>query len=450
MKYFSMLFLLAIPFLLQANPGMAQDSAAMVLTVNQAVEYAQQNHVLAKNAMLDEQSARHKVKEITGLGLPQISGSFDLKDYWEVPTVLVPGDNFGGPPGSLLPFQFGIRVNAAAGFEASQLLFSNDYLVGLKATKVVYELMQKATEKTLLEISASVRKAYYTVLVSRERVKLLDANIERIARLKEDTRLLLENGFAEQIDFDRITIVHSNLVEEKEKVGRFLDLGMALLKFQMGLGNSVKLELADRLSDMKFEMPELSLQGFDYQKRPEYALMDSQRKGAELELKRDRGSYLPNAALYGAIQGQTFAFKKSDIFDTSRGWYPLGLFGFRVGLPVFDGFQKQHKIAQAKLGLVKANNNLEFMKSSIDVEIAGARTQLLNSGTSLNTQKKNMELAKGVYETSKKKYEEGIGSYLEVLNAETSLKEAQTNYISALYDAVIANIDYSKATGTLK
>jgi outer membrane protein TolC len=54
-----------------------------------------------------------------------------------------------------------------------------------------------------------------------------------------------------------------------------------------------------------------------------------------------------------------------------------------------------------------------------------------------------------VYRVSKIKYEQGIGSNLEILNAEASLKEAQTNYYNALYEALIAKVDYEMATGTL-
>lgn len=137
-----------------------------------------------------------------------------------------------------------------------------------------------------------------------------------------------------------------------------------------------------------------------------------------------------------------------DILDTKLPWYPVGILGFKVALPIFDGFQKHYRIQQSKLGVVKAQNNVSFIKSSIDIEIASARTGLLNSANSMTAQKKNMELSKRVYEITKKKYEEGIGSNLEVLTAENSMKEAQTNYLTSLYDAVIAKIEFEKATGT--
>jgi outer membrane protein len=51
---------------------------------------------------------------------------------------------------------------------------------------------------------------------------------------------------------------------------------------------------------------------------------------------------------------------------------------------------------------------------------------------------------------SRKKFELGAGTSLEVTDAETSLKDSQTNYLNALYDAWVARIDLEKALGTLK
>ena len=67
----------------------------------------------------------------------------------------------------------------------------------------------------------------------------------------------------------------------------------------------------------------------------------------------------------------------------------------------------------------------------------------------MDYQKKNMKLAEEVYEQTKKKYEAGLGSNTEITTAQTDLKSAQTNYITALQEAIIARIDYLKAIGKL-
>jgi len=89
------------------------------------------------------------------------------------------------------------------------------------------------------------------------------------------------------------------------------------------------------------------------------------------------------------------------------------------------------------------------LRRAIDMQQAVAKVNLQNSSATLESQKANMELAQSVFDVAQKKFDQGVGSNLEVINAQTALKEAQTNYFNALYDAVIAKVEYDKATGQL-
>ncbi len=93
---------------------------------------------------------------------------------------------------------------------------------------------------------------------------------------------------------------------------------------------------------------------------------------------------------------------------------------------------------------------MDFIKKSIDLDLASTSTNLTNASSSLENQKKNIKLAEDVVNVSKKKYDQGVGSNLEMVTAETTLKEAQTNYLNAMYEAIIAKIEFDKANGNLK
>ncbi len=446
--------LLIIGFGVIATSSFAQakDSASFSFSIQQAIDYALQNQHEIKNAMLDEEIARKKVNEIMGMGLPQINASFDLKDFLEIPTSLIPAEIFGGPPGSFAAVKFGTTYQASAGIDASQLIFSGDYFLGLKASKVYVELSTKAVQRSQIEIAATVSKAYYTVLINEERMKLMDVNIVRIKKAMDDTKVLLDNGFVEKIDLDRLTVTYNNLLIEQEKVQRLLKLGTYLLKYQMGMDINASLTLTDKLSDVKFDVSNnLSLEKFDYSKRVEYNLFQTQFKLAELDVKRTRFAYLPNAFAYGGIsraaQRNTFTVFN---FGTDYKWYPTTLVGAKVTMPIFTGLQRNAKNQQAKLSLQKAENNIEFIKNSIDLELTSSVTILQNASVSLENQKKNIAIAEEVYRLSKLKYEQGVGSNIEMITAETALKESQTNYFNALFDALVAKIDFDKANGNLK
>jgi outer membrane protein len=427
----------------------AKDSAAFSFSLQQAIDYALQNQVNLKNAMIDESIAQKKVNEIMGAGLPQINSSFDFKNFVEIPTSFIPAEPFGGPSGTFFPVKFGTEYQSTAGLDASQLIFSGDYFLGLKASKVFVELSQRSTQRTKIETIAAVSKAYYTVLINNERMKLMEANITKLKKAMDDTKALFENGFVEKLDFDRLSVAYNNLLVEKEKVERLLSLGSYLLKYQMGMDINSSLTLTDKLEDVKFDVADkVSAQKFDYEKRVEYNLYDVQLKLAKLDLKRQRFSYLPNAFAYGSLSGSAQR-KDLDVWDTNKPWYPTALIGAKFTMPIFTGMARNARNQQAKLSLMKAENNMEFIKQSIDLELASSVTTLQNASSSLEIQKKNMATAEDVFRVTKIKYEQGVGSNLEVITAETALKESQTNYFSALFDAIISKIDFDKANGNL-
>jgi outer membrane protein len=430
-----LLFAMCLPVL--SSVAQVKDTASYSFTLQQSIDYALKNQVNVINAGYDEQIAKAKVNETIGIGLPQINGSIDFKDYFEIPIVVT--DFFTGP--------FGTRYNTTVGIEASQLVFDGTYIVGLQASKTYLELSRKATKQTKIETVLNVTKAYYTVLVNEERKKLIEANVTRLKKLGEDTKALYDNGFVEKLDLDRITLLYNNIQVERQRVERLLGLGYTLLKFQMGMNQQAAITVTDKLSDINFD-PGFSNDKFDYTNRAEYSLLQTQRDLTKLDLKKNRFGYLPNLALYGSVSRQAQR-NKFDVFDSDKKWYPIGLIGIRLGVPIFDGLQKNYRIQQSRLSVMKVENNLKNLEHGIDLELANAKILLENSASSLDLQKQNVNLAEDVFRVSRLKYEQGVGSNLEVLDAETSLREAQTNYYNALFDALVAKVDFEKAKGTL-
>jgi outer membrane protein len=104
--------------------------------------------------------------------------------------------------------------------------------------------------------------------------------------------------------------------------------------------------------------------------------------------------------------------------------------------------QKRHQLNQLK-------NQEFFIEENVEIEKFQAKLNLRNSIQALKVQEENRELALEVFGMAKIKYEEGVGSNLEVVEADSALKEAETNYFSALYDALIAKVDLEKALGLL-
>ncbi len=440
----------ALVLALTYKSNYAQTPSPQAFTLKEAQDYAIKNSVTLANSTIDMQIAQAKVKETIGMGLPQVSGSFDVKDFITIPTSLLPGQIFGAPAGTFIPVKFGTKYNATIGATASQLLFSSDYLIGVQATKTYLELTQKSANISNNDIKTNVAKAYYGVLVNNQKLSLLTANIARIEKLKNDTKAFNKEGFVELIDVDRIEVLYNNLTSEKQKIEKLLALGETVLKFQMNYDIKQPIQLTDQISET-LDMGVIDTTGgkLDVSNRPEYALLETNLKLNQLDLKRNRLSYLPTVVAYGSYSGSAQR-TEFDVFKVGGRWFQTAVIGATVNVPIFSGFQKHFKTQQAALNVMKTQNNMRTLQNAISLETQASLTSYQNAVTSLSSQKRNIALAKNVYDVSKKKYDQGVGSNLEVVTAATALKEAETNYTVALYDYYIARIDYEKATGTIK
>jgi len=110
---------------------------------------------------------------------------------------------------------------------------------------------------------------------------------------------------------------------------------------------------------------------------------------------------------------------------------------------------KNYQVQRQRLVLSQLDQQRTLLESSINTEVAQSKVTLTNNLKVLRSQEKNMKLAEDVYNTAKIKYQEGVGSSLEVIDADNAFKEAQTNYFNSLYDALIAKVDLEKALGLL-
>jgi outer membrane protein TolC len=221
----------------------------------------------------------------------------------------------------------------------------------------------------------------------------------------------------------------------------------------MGYKISEPITLTDKINTDEIDGNSLSGTNIDITRRPDYKMLQAQQTLLNLDVKRLQWGYLPTLAGYGAFQlitnRPTANIFEKDENSAIKRWYRVGLIGLTLNMNLFDGMQRHYKIQQAKMTALKNTNTLRNLELAAELEATVASISYDNAVTSVSVQKKNLELAQHVYDVSQKKYLSGVGSNLEVVTAETSLKEAQTNYLNALYDMVVAKIDYLKATGGL-
>ncbi|SDX58238.1 Outer membrane protein TolC [Hydrobacter penzbergensis] len=431
-----------------SSTGFAQAPGAIhELSIQQAVEYAHKNNVQVKNALLDISIQQQSNRDITSAALPSVTGSIGATDYLKIPTSLLPGEVFGQPRGTYIPVQFGTKYNSTASIQLQQLLFDGQVFIGLQARATSLEWRKKSAEVTEEAIKTNIYKIYYQLVVSKTQIALLDANINRLNKLDHDTRELYKNGFAEKLDLDKIAVQVANLQTEKTKALNNIDIGYLGLKTLMGMPIKDSLVLTEKITDDQIKEDFTNDSSYQYFDRKEFQYLQLAKKLNEFNIKRYKLSYFPTLSLTGAYSKN--AQRNEFDFFGKGDWFTTSYVGLNISIPIFDGFAKDSRIKKSRMELTQTNNQIDNLQLSIDNEVAQARINFRSAISTMNYQKKNMDLAEDVYNQTKKKYEIGSGSNTEITSAQTDLVTAQTNYINALYTAIIAKVDYLKAIGKL-
>jgi len=426
----------------------AQESI-QTFSMKAAIQYALTHSPSLQNTYLDYQIARQKIAEVRSAGLPQINSTTTLRYFVEIPTSLVPGEFFGAPRGTFIPIRFGVPYNLEIGVTGTQLLFDGTYFVGLSAARAVKELTYRAYQRSRIETITAVSKAYLTVLITQERLRLLKENLDQLQTTLRQTKGLYEAGFAEKLDYQRLEVAYNNLQTEYNKAAELTALAYLTLKLQMGYPLDQPIALTDTLPELPLLLPDsLSLQNFDPAQRLEYQILLAQRRALELNLRRYQVAYLPSLVFISSLATQAQR-NEFDFFDTKKRWFPIAFIGFQLQVPLFDGLRKASQVSQARLELLKNQNDLYQLRQALTLEAQNARIQLLNALQNLAIQKRNLELAQTVLETTQKKVEAGLASTVESVQAQNAYQQAQLGYTTALLEAHSAYIDWQKALGLL-
>jgi len=421
----------------------------------EAIAYAQSHSNSIRTAELDVVRAKAEVQEYTSIGIPKLNAGLDYNYYIHLPTQLIPNDAFSFDiPGIPIPepepgyseTQFGTRNNLTFSLNLNTLVVDGTYFVGLKAAKGLMEMTKRQADLTKYDIKHMIVKAYLQVLIAEENKEVLLRNIENIEQMRKETQAFLDNGMVEQLDVDRLDLSLSNLQVEIEVLARQTELAYNVLKFQMNYPLEGKVELSNKLEDVLALPDAEDIDGeIVFDRRIETDIMKQTIRLNELNTKRFTMGYLPSLSAFAVHQQ---VLQRDDLFDgTQPGFFPTTIIGLKLNVPIFDGLDKAAKIKKSKIDVEKFKLQLNDLERSINLQVTNARTIYKNATERLVNQDKNLALAERILKTTKIKYREGVGSSLEMTQAEQELYRTQANRLNALYELVVAKADLDKALG---
>lgn len=442
-----------LSFLLITTAGIYNTNAqTKPLTLQECLQYAVSNNQRLALSRLEEEIGRQKTAEVRAQALPQVTANGNLTDNLKKQVLVLPGE-LTGEPGKTTLVEAGTTWNATASAELNQQLFNQSVFTGLKAARSGEEYYSLQTEQTKENVIYDVANLYYQLLVKKERMNVLDTNIHKLTQLVATTKSQFENGLAKKIDLDRIKVNLVNYQTQKSQLVNQLKVQENLLKQKMGMPVATPIALPSlELSDIERKAAGTAdFAGFNLENRTETRILRKTEELQTLQKKAYIAEYFPSLAFKGNYSYNGMS-NKFDLFGGSgstANWFSMASVGLTLRIPIFDGFARRSRVNQANITLQKVGKQLEENKINLNTSYENARLQMLNNLSTIRIQKENVSLADEVYYSTQNNYNLGLASLTDLLNAETSLAEAQNSYNEALLQYKLAELELIKSNGNL-
>ena len=449
------ILLLGVMFLAGTLLSSAQEP--IKLSLQDAVKLAMQNNTNILNSDLDLKIAQKKVWETVANGLPQISAKGSYQHIFKVPTLSFGGKTVlsnsevpwdpttqSGTMSSLklltgesiylnseagTPIELGVKNNTTFDFTLSQLIFSGSYIVGLQATKVYYGLTKQNAEKTKLDVIENVTNTYNMIQLAEESRKILAQNLENINKTLYEITEMNKQGFLEKTDVDQLELTGNTIRNAMNQIDSNLDMAYRLLKIQLGMEDTAKVQLSDPLESgetLTASSTQLFAESFNIGQNVDYQLIQTSEKVAKLELDLARASFLPTiSGFYNHTEKL-----KAPAFDFA----PKDLVGLNLSLPIFSSGQRSSIVSQKRMALEKAKNTRLFVSSSLAMQSTQYQSDLKLKLEKYQNQKKSKELSDDIYQRTLEKYKQGMASSMDLMTSQNQYLTNLTNYYQCIYD----------------
>jgi outer membrane protein len=397
-------------------------------TLKECIDYALVNNSTIKISNLDKSIAHGKINEQIGTVLPQVTASCGIEDAVQKKSALT-NDYY--------------TLSGTASLQ--QKIYDPLFFVGVKAAKINEKQSQLTLDKKKEQTAYTVCRLYYQTLVIQKQYQVVSSITASAKGTLDATRSKYDNGSAKKIDVDKILVSCNNNLSRLRQTNLNYEQSINNLKYQIGLPVDSILVLKDTLLtdslliDLDAASEESIENSIDYQllkiaERLQYSTRDSYAAG-----------YLPSVSLTAKyIYSST-----PDKFTFNNSWDQYGSIGVNLSIPVFDGFQKRTKLSQADYEISKAKEKLTAEEQTIKVAISNYTKQYQIAADNLENEKANLTLSESVYRNNLVSFQQGAQSSLELIQAESSMQEAQNNYFTTLLSYFNAYLDLSQSKGIL-
>ncbi len=431
-------------------------SAQEVFSLKQCLDSAIANNATLQKDRLSMEAAIQSKREVIGALLPQISASGGLTNNIQKTTIAMPNFVNSMMPASMqdpnaakyMTVTMGMDYTANWGASLSQQILNFSLFNAVEIAKMSGEMSDIGAAMDENDVIAQTAVLYFTTQVLGYAVETFDASIALMDSTLNMLQANLESGLMRPVDVKQVMVTRTNLETEQMAIRQALQVQKNLLKLQMDIPMDAAMEVEpidpDAMETMVFAMDS---KPFDVTEQLTYKMFDSQHRMLELQRKAAVAEVLPALTL-------TAQYSMNYMGDEFKGetyhHFPMSMVSLNLRMPLFTGFSKTAKVKKAEIELRKAEYDGSTLSQSLTMAYSNAFMQLEQSRRSIDSQKRNKDMAQEVFDLIESNYREGISSLSDLLNANSSLIQSQMNYVDALNNCMKAYIDLKKVDGTIQ
>ena len=459
--------ILVLGLLVFGNMAAQTTNEIKEITLEQAIEMALANNPQIQRALLAIDDADQLVKIAYGEVFPDVTSSLTYTRNVEIPVQFVPGEFFGGAPGTLVPIAFGTDNNWQGGFTVSQNIFKGEALVALKSSAIFKEVQKENFLAVSQQVITQTRVAYYSVLVAKEQLRLQNAQIDRLETNLRENEARAEAGIVDDYDVLRLRVQLSNQkplqIEAEYAVaeayrnlnvimGIPVDLGILVLGdlntfdiFTEEAENTENqhIKKVDRMHPFHFKSEDQDSYSM-LDNRGDLRILDASLSLKQKEMLAVKSRFLPTLTASYNLQWTAAEPGTPTFFENDARFQTIGL---NLSLPLFQGFKRVADLDRVKIQYKDLEEQKRQTELTANNEMVSATEELNRIYETAPAREKALDQAKEGYERAKKRFENGLGSQLEVTEAEIQVREAEVNYALMVFNYLTAKAQYDLATG---
>lgn len=427
----------------------ADAQSARTIDLQEAVNIALENNRDIQMGEYDLEAAESGIKEVTGGFFPQISASGQYMRNVKKPVIFL-GDGMGFPGAEgATSIEVGSNNSFQAGVSASMPLYSRQLFKSREAAREGRNLSEMDLQSRKNIVVADVKSAFYTILLAREVRDVTEKRIENAERQLEDVRHLEAEGLATEYDVLVAEVELENLKPELIQAVDDLENAKLRLKNIMGVVDEQPIRVTGTLQPAsleEFEQRRDDLLRNVYANNYQLRLLDSQISLSRVNVDLEQASLYPTLSAFGNYQYQT----EDDSFDFGDyNWVNTAAVGMSVQIPIFSGNSQRERITQAQIGVKQAEVQRTAAEEALFTEFQSVVNRLEQIKQRIEASERAIQQAERAYQLSLMRFEQGMGTQIEINNSELAYATSQFNQLQAYYDYQLAMISLDELQGQL-